>query len=297
MLIVMKADASRADVDAVEDRCERSGSRPTRFRAPRAWPSASPATRAPLDPGLFARPAGRRRRGAGLQAVEAGVARGEARRHVSRHRRPRASAAAIRVIAGPCSVERREQIIGSRRGGARRRARTCCAAARSSRAPSPYAFQGMKGDGLKLSGRGARGDRPAGRHRGDGHARRRAGGRATPTSSRSARATCRTSRCSRRWVRCASRYAQARPVGDHPGVPDGGRVHRRPAATTQVILCERGIRTFETMTRNTLDLGSIPLIKRLTHLPDHRRPLARHGRLARRCRRWRGRRWRWGPTG
>jgi 3-deoxy-7-phosphoheptulonate synthase len=35
----------------------------------------------------------------------------------------------------------------------------------------------------------------------------------------------------------------------------------------QVILCERGIRTFETMTRNTMDLGSIPLIKRLTHLP------------------------------
>jgi 3-deoxy-7-phosphoheptulonate synthase len=35
----------------------------------------------------------------------------------------------------------------------------------------------------------------------------------------------------------------------------------------EVILCERGIRTFETMTRNTLDLGSIPLIKRLTHLP------------------------------
>jgi 3-deoxy-7-phosphoheptulonate synthase len=35
----------------------------------------------------------------------------------------------------------------------------------------------------------------------------------------------------------------------------------------QVILCERGIRTFEPMTRNTLDLGSIPLIKRLTHLP------------------------------
>jgi 3-deoxy-7-phosphoheptulonate synthase len=35
----------------------------------------------------------------------------------------------------------------------------------------------------------------------------------------------------------------------------------------EVILCERGIRTFEPMTRNTLDLGSIPLIKRLTHLP------------------------------
>lgn len=35
----------------------------------------------------------------------------------------------------------------------------------------------------------------------------------------------------------------------------------------EVILCERGIRTFETMTRNTLDLNAIPIIKRLSHLP------------------------------
>jgi 3-deoxy-7-phosphoheptulonate synthase len=35
----------------------------------------------------------------------------------------------------------------------------------------------------------------------------------------------------------------------------------------QVILCERGIRTFETATRNTLDIGAIPVIKRLSHLP------------------------------
>ncbi len=34
-----------------------------------------------------------------------------------------------------------------------------------------------------------------------------------------------------------------------------------------VILCERGIRTFETYTRNTLDLQSIPVLRRLTHLP------------------------------
>ncbi len=34
-----------------------------------------------------------------------------------------------------------------------------------------------------------------------------------------------------------------------------------------VVLCERGIRTFETATRNTLDLNAIPLLKRLTHLP------------------------------
>ena len=35
----------------------------------------------------------------------------------------------------------------------------------------------------------------------------------------------------------------------------------------QVILCERGIRTFETYTRNTLDISAVPVLKRLTHLP------------------------------
>jgi len=35
----------------------------------------------------------------------------------------------------------------------------------------------------------------------------------------------------------------------------------------QVVLCERGIRTFETYTRNTLDLNAIPVVKELSHLP------------------------------
>lgn len=35
----------------------------------------------------------------------------------------------------------------------------------------------------------------------------------------------------------------------------------------QVILCERGIRTYETFTRNTLDLSAIPIVKSLSHLP------------------------------
>lgn len=34
-----------------------------------------------------------------------------------------------------------------------------------------------------------------------------------------------------------------------------------------VILCERGIRTFETYTRNTLDLSAVPAVKKLSHLP------------------------------
>ncbi len=35
-----------------------------------------------------------------------------------------------------------------------------------------------------------------------------------------------------------------------------------------MVLCERGIRTFETATRNTLDLNAIPYIKQKTHLPN-----------------------------
>src|SRR6267154_1013736 len=35
----------------------------------------------------------------------------------------------------------------------------------------------------------------------------------------------------------------------------------------EIILCERGIRTFETYTRNTLDISAIPIVKKLSHLP------------------------------
>jgi 3-deoxy-7-phosphoheptulonate synthase len=46
-----------------------------------------------------------------------------------------------------------------------------------------------------------------------------------------------------------------------------------------VILCERGIRTFETYTRNTLDLSAVPAIKELTHLPIIIDPTHSTGRL------------------
>ena len=39
------------------------------------------------------------------------------------------------------------------------------------------------------------------------------------------------------------------------------------AGNPNVILCERGIRTFETYTRNTLDISAVPLLHHLTHLP------------------------------
>jgi len=55
-----------------------------------------------------------------------------------------------------------------------------------------------------------------------------------------------------------------------------GRNHRGTLAlaeyilaggNTQVILCERGIRTFEKATRNTLDISAIPVLQAMTHLP------------------------------
>jgi 3-deoxy-7-phosphoheptulonate synthase len=39
------------------------------------------------------------------------------------------------------------------------------------------------------------------------------------------------------------------------------------SGTRDVVLCERGIRTFETYTRNTLDISAIPALKRQSHLP------------------------------
>ncbi len=43
--------------------------------------------------------------------------------------------------------------------------------------------------------------------------------------------------------------------------------HIMAEGNEQVILCERGIRTYETITRNTLDISAIPVLKRLSHLP------------------------------
>ena len=61
-----------------------------------------------------------------------------------------------------------------------------------------------------------------------------------------------------RRMEAASRIAECKLEADMP-VSRPGREH--------VILCERGIRTFETYTRNTLDIAAIPALKTLSHLP------------------------------
>jgi 3-deoxy-7-phosphoheptulonate synthase len=89
--------------------------------------------------------------------------------------------------------------------------------------------------------------------------------------------------------------AQARALEHDRGVAAlGGARHGQGNA--QVILCERGIRTFETYTRNTLDLNAVPVVKELSHLPVIVDPS--HGTAsATRWRPWRAPRSRPGRTG
>ncbi len=169
------------------------------------------------------------------------------------------------VIAGPCAVESREQIHRCARyvkecGG--RLLRGGCFKPRT----SPYSFQGLGFEGLQmLAEAGREYDLPV----------------VTEVLSPAD-------------VEQVARYADVLQIGarnmqNFSLLSEAGRASRpvllkRGMMSTmeeflnaaeyildggnhQVILCERGIRTFETATRNTLDLGSIPILKRLTHLP------------------------------
>ena len=81
--------------------------------------------------------------------------------------------------------------------------------------------------------------------------------------------------------------AEARHRGDHRGTCCSRQSICLSGGNYDVILCERGIRTFETYTRNTMDISAIPIVKKLSHLPiiadpshgtgrrDHVLPMAR----------------------
>ena len=87
------------------------------------------------------------------------------------------------------------------------------------------------------------------------------------TFSRSARATCRTSRC------FANLGKVKKPVLLKRGIAATieelllSAEYLLSGGNYNVILCERGIRTFETYTRNTMDISAIPIVKKLSHLP------------------------------
>ncbi len=169
------------------------------------------------------------------------------------------------VMAGPCAVETREQLLETAQGVAGHGAHVLRGGAFKPRS-SPYAFQGLGEEGLHLL--------------------------------REAKARCGlpvvTEVMEPGAVELVCEHADLLQIGarncqNYPLLREVGRVERPvllkrgPGCTVeewimaaehimaqgnmQVIMCERGIRTFETATRNTLDLSAIPLVKRLTHLP------------------------------
>jgi 3-deoxy-7-phosphoheptulonate synthase len=172
---------------------------------------------------------------------------------------------AFAVMAGPCAVEGRDQLMAAATAVHAAGARILRGGAFKPRT-SPYSFQGLKGEGLELLAEA-----------------RQATGMPVITEvldTRDVELVAEHADVLQVGTRNMQNFALLDAVGQ---VRKPVMLKRGLSATIQeflmaaeyilargnyqVILCERGIRTFEPMTRNTMDLGSIPLIKRLTHLP------------------------------
>jgi 3-deoxy-7-phosphoheptulonate synthase len=172
---------------------------------------------------------------------------------------------AIVVIAGPCSVESRDQILETAHAVKQAGAVFLRGGAFKPRT-SPYEFQGLREEGLKLLALA-----------------REATGLKVVTEVKDTET-----------VPMVAEYADVMQVGarnmqnysllERLGSVDRPILLKRGLSATikewlmaaeyivakgnpNVALCERGIRTFETMTRNTVDINAIPVLKALTHLP------------------------------
>ena len=169
------------------------------------------------------------------------------------------------VAAGPCSVESREQIHTVAESVAKSGAKILRAGAFKPRT-SPYAFQGMGEKGLELMREAAE-----------------KFGLFTVSEVMDAsqiQMMLGYVDILQVGARNMQNYHLLRALGEvrKPGAAEARHVrhHGRAAAErgihsgwrkSEVILCERGIRTFETYTRNTFDIAAIPVIKKLSHLP------------------------------
>lgn len=266
MLIVMHPDATAENVESVVTRIDTLG-----YHAkvlPGAQRTAVAVTGNPgaVNPDLFA----------SLKGVKQVLRVSAPYKLVSREVKPdstiitfpngvKLGAGHFQVMAGPCSVESREQILETAhlvkaagatflRGGAYK-PRT-----------SPYAFQGLKEEGLELLAEA-----------------REATGllvitevKDTETLSAVAEATDVLQVGARNMQNFSLLEAVGRagkPVMLKRGMSATikellmAAEYVMNAGNEQVILCERGIRTFETMTRNTFDVGAIHMLKHLSHLP------------------------------
>ncbi|MCL2678233.1 MAG: 3-deoxy-7-phosphoheptulonate synthase [Clostridiales bacterium] len=169
------------------------------------------------------------------------------------------------VIAGPCSVESEEQILSIARDVAQAGAAFLRGGAFKPRS-SPYSFQGLGLDGLELLK----------------VARQKTGLPIVSEimSSEYLEAFAKDVDVIQIGARNMQNFALLRDVGRlrRPVLLKRGlsstieellmaAEYLMAGGSTQVILCERGIRTFETATRNTLDLSAVPVLKSKSHLP------------------------------
>jgi len=169
------------------------------------------------------------------------------------------------VIAGPCSVESEEQIMRSAEAVAKAGAKFLRGGAFKPRT-SPYDFQGMEEEGLKLL-------QKAKKATGLAIVTEVMGDRDVELVARYADVMQVGARNMQNFMLLKALGKCGRPILLKRGLSSSIKellmsaeyivAHGNP----DVILCERGIRTFETATRNTCDISAIPVLNELTHLP------------------------------
>jgi 3-deoxy-7-phosphoheptulonate synthase len=169
------------------------------------------------------------------------------------------------VIAGPCSVESEEQIMRSAEAVAKAGAKLLRGGAFKPRT-SPYDFQGMEEEGLKLL-------QKAKRETGLGIVTEVMGDRDVELVAQYADVMQVGARNMQNFMLLKALGKCGKPVLLKRGLSSSIKELLMSAeyitahGNSEVILCERGIRTFETATRNTCDISAIPVLNELTHLP------------------------------
>lgn len=169
------------------------------------------------------------------------------------------------IVAGPCAVESMEQLFETARSVKTGGAKILRGGAFKPRS-SPYSFQGLEEEGLKLLSQ-----------------IRKETGLPVVTEAMDTRQVELVAKYAD-MIQIGSRNMQNFPLLKEAGMCRKPILLKRGMMATieeflfaaeyilnqgneQVILCERGIRTFETSTRNTLDLSAVPMLKNLSHLP------------------------------
>lgn len=172
---------------------------------------------------------------------------------------------AFAVIAGPCSVESEEQMTQTARAVKAAGATMLRGGAYKPRT-SPYAFQGMGEEGLKLL-------RQAGDEAGLPVVTEVLDVRDAETVARWADVLQVGARNMQNFMMLEELGSMRKPILLKRGLSAtieemlSAAEYVLKGGNRDVILCERGIRTFETYTRNTLDLAAVAALKSLTHLP------------------------------